>query len=112
MKSDDDKRERDISINPLPVTIIDAGEGRPPMPASKGKGEPTMNKGRQAMPSRSPLLPSTASRGPLGRYLLGVQEVAHAADGERPAQAAFVPVEPGVAAVYQLLEGRLDEAIQ
>ena len=43
MKPDDDKRKRDISINPLPVTIFDAGEGRPPMPPSKGKGEPSMN---------------------------------------------------------------------
>jgi hypothetical protein len=43
MKPDDDSRERDISINPLPVTIIDAGEGRPPMAPSKGKAEPSMN---------------------------------------------------------------------
>ena len=43
MKPDDDKRERDISINPLPVTIIDAGEGRTPMAPSKGKAEHSTN---------------------------------------------------------------------
>lgn len=43
MKSDDEKRKRDISINPLPVTIIDAGEGRSPITPSKGKAEHVMN---------------------------------------------------------------------
>ena len=43
MKPDDDKLERDISINPLPATIIDASEGRAPIVSSRGKGKPSMN---------------------------------------------------------------------
>ena len=43
MNPDDQDREEHFPFDPLPITIIDAGEGRPPMPPSKGHAEHVMN---------------------------------------------------------------------